>query len=90
MDKITKTMGQGMRAREFEQIDRKSISKYSDKELALWQSQYPVGSPQAILAEHEWQRRLTVEQIRGARFAAYIGILGTIIGALTTWLITKW
>ena len=76
--------------KEFKSINRRTISRYSDKELATWQSEYPPDSPQFILAEHEWQRRLMADQIRGSRFAAYIGIIGTIIGAITTWLITKW
>ena len=77
-------------AEEFKSINRRTISKYSDKELASWQSEYQPDSPQFILAEHEWQRRLMADQIKGSRFAAYIGIIGTIIGAVTTWLITKW
>ena len=75
---------------EFKAVDRRALTKLPDKELAVWQSEYQSNSPQYILAEHEWQRRLMADQIKGNRFAAYIGIIGTIIGAITTWMITKW
>ncbi len=74
----------------FENIDHKEIAKFTDKELAIWQSEYPRDSPQSILADYEWQRRLTVEQVRGARFAAYIGIIGVIAGYISSWLISQW
>lgn len=75
---------------DFDKLRQSDISKMSDKSLAKWQSKSPYDSPQYIIADREWQRRLMVEQIRGVRFAAYIGIIGTIIGSITTYLITKW
>ncbi len=89
INEMTGSFKKSIRARDFKGIDRKAVAKFTDKELAIWQSEHPSDSPQFILAEHEWQRRLTVEQVRGARFAAYIGILGTIIGASITWLLTQ-
>ena len=73
----------------FKDIDRRALSKMKDKELAEWQSGYPPGTPQHIVAEHEWQSRLTVKQVRGAQFAAFMGVIGTIVGSLITWLLTK-
>ncbi|MDF7809699.1 hypothetical protein P4E94_19830 [Pontiellaceae bacterium B12219] len=55
------------RADAFAEIDRRVIAKMKDKDLALWQSEYPPDSPQFILAEFEWNRRLTAEQIRSTR-----------------------
>lgn len=62
-----------------------------DKSLAAWQSVFEQDEPQWRLAEHEWQRRLTAEQIRvtlsTARWQAWFGIIGTFIGALLALLI---
>lgn len=88
--KIISSFERANQLNELKDFDRRSLSRMQDKDLAIWQSEYPAGSPQFILAEHEWQRRLTVEQIKGARFAAYIGILGALAGSIVTWLTTKW
>jgi hypothetical protein len=88
--KIVSSIQRAEQLNDLKNFDRRSLSKMQDKDLAIWQSKYPAGSPQFILAEHEWQRRLTVEQIRGARFAAYIGILGALAGSIVTWLTAKW
>ena len=53
----------------FAQIDRRVIAAMSDTELAVWHASFPIESPQAKLAEHEWQRRLTVMQVGAMRFA---------------------
>ena len=37
---------------------------------------------QAKLAEHEWQRRLTVMQVGAMRFATWVGLVGMFIGVL--------
>jgi uncharacterized protein YqeY len=74
----------------FKNINRKELSEKSDKELAIWQTEFSPDSPQYVLAEHEWQRRLLVDQIRSTRFAAFVGLLGTALGAMLgaglTWL----
>ena len=67
---------------DFEKIDRRKIAKWPDTELAKWQSKHPPESPQYILAEHEWQRRLIAEQIKSTRFAAYLSFAGVILGVL--------
>jgi hypothetical protein len=73
-------------AEAFEKFDRRELGKMDDKALAVWQAMFDTDQPQWRLAEHEWQRRLSAEQIsatmRSARGQAYIGIAGVIIGAL--------
>ncbi len=68
------------RFEEFESISALFVASKTDKELALWQSKYPQDSPQHIIANHEWQRRLNAEQIKSNRFSAYVGIAGVILG----------
>jgi hypothetical protein len=82
-------MGRRMRhAEEFKTLDRRELSKKNDKELAEWQSRHEPDEPQWRLAEHEWQRRITADQItatmRAARGQAWFGIAGLFIGALLT------
>lgn len=90
---ILKQITRNEHTSQLESLDRRSLSAMTEKELALWQTGYPADSPQFVLAEHEWQRRLTAEQVKAARFAAYMGLIGTVvgavIGALITWLATK-
>ena len=66
----------------FAQIDRRVIAAMSDTELAVWHASFPIESPQAKLAEHEWQRRLTVMQVGAMRFATWVGLVGMFIGVL--------
>lgn len=76
-------------AEEYRQVDRAALAKLPDKALAKWQGAYPPGSAQFILAEYEWQRRLTADQVKASRFAAFMGLAGAAVGALITWLSTK-
>jgi hypothetical protein len=75
-------------AEAFEKFDRRELAKMDDKALAVWQAMFDTDQPQWRLAEHEWQRRLTAEQIaatmRAARGQAWFGIAGLFIGALLT------
>jgi len=84
---------QAQLAEDYLKVDRTALAKMPDKELAEWQGRYPPSCPQFILAEYEWQRRLTVEQVKASRFATVVGALagigGAIIGSLMTWLISK-
>ena len=72
------------------------LLELADVELAQLQAQYPSGSAQGILAEKEWQRRLSVRQLQeqfrldsrlaeatnnAMKFAAIIGVVGTLTGA---------
>lgn len=66
----------------FGDVDRRALARMSDKDLALWQSQHPSDSPQYILAQFEWNRRLTAEQTKWARWSVIVGFIGVIIGAL--------
>lgn len=86
MDRV----GHKMTQREFDKIDTRVIFSMNDKELATWQSDYATDSPQFIFANNEWQRRLMIQQIRATRFAAWIGILGVVIGALLGWILSSW
>jgi hypothetical protein len=72
----------------FKTFDRRELTKMDDKALAHWQSDFVTDEPQWILAEHEWQRRITAEQISAtvsaARWQAWFVIFGAIIGSLIT------
>jgi hypothetical protein len=74
--------------REFSEMEPGALTRMSDKDLAAWQSGYLTGTPQQILAEHEWDRRLVVRQlatiITAARWQAWFAIFGAIIGSLIT------
>jgi|ERR1035441_5893145 hypothetical protein len=74
--------------RELEKLDRRELVKMSDVALAKWQSGFASDEAQWRLAEHEWQRRITAEQIaatmKAARGQAWFGIAGLFIGALLT------
>jgi VanZ family protein len=63
-----------------------------DPTLAKWQSEYKQDEPEWRLAEHEWQRRLTAQQIKAtmdaARWQAWFRILAVVIGALLGTLLT--
>ena len=67
---------------EFEKVDSRALSKMDDKELAEWQSGYPLGTPQHIYAEHEWQRRLMAGQIKNIRYTAYISAATALVGVI--------
>jgi hypothetical protein len=87
-DQLKEKQAREKRFAEFSEIDTVFVSSLSDKELAGWQAQYPADSPQFIIANHEWQRRLNFEQIRANRHSAYIGLLGVILGVILTSLFT--
>lgn len=87
-DQLKEKQAREKRFAEFSEIDTIFVSSLSDKDLAGWQAQYPADSPQFIIANHEWQRRLNFEQIRATRHSAYVGILGVILGAILTYLFT--
>lgn len=74
---------------DFRTIDRRMLTNLDDKALTEWQSKFPDSSPHRILAEAEWNRRLLVDQIRATKHAAWIGVWGTIFGAIAGGLIAK-
>jgi hypothetical protein len=73
----------------FKSFDRRKLSVMDDKSLAEWQSDFKQDEPEWRLAEHEWQRRLTVEEIKAVRWAAIIGVCAIIFGALLTKVLEK-
>lgn len=85
-----KTLKRHNLKKELETIKPRELSKKSDADLAFWQSEFEPNSPQYRLAEQEWQRRLIVSQIRTTRYAALVGILGTLVGALSTYLLAEY
>jgi hypothetical protein len=80
---------------EFKSFDRRELFRMPDKMLAEWQSKHQTHEPQWRLAEHEWQRRLTAEQIRAslivgkqsALFAVIASIVGAVVGSVLTLLV---
>ena len=86
---------------DFARLDADALRRYSDAELAAWQSEYPSDSPQWLLAEQQWKLRLLERQAqaaaRQANKAAIIsgvaggimGIAGALLGAWLSWLLAK-
>lgn len=73
----------------FKDSDPNVISKLSDKELATFQSQHSERSRQFIIADYEWQRRLTVRQVRATTHAAWIGVLSTLSGVILGYMLKR-
>ena len=69
----------------FETYDVSKIPNMSKQELADFQTSHHKDSPQFVLALNEWNRRLVKEQVKATRFAALIGLLGVILGAILTY-----
>ena len=63
-------------------LDRRELARKSDIDLAKWQSGFDSDEPQYRLAEHEWQRRITAQQIRASHIVAWVGVMGTLFGVL--------
>jgi hypothetical protein len=75
------------------------LKKKSPEELSLWQAGWKPRSEYDILAEKEWQRRFMLEQheldkyllkqqVKWMKFAAFIGFIGILIGAIITGIAT--
>lgn len=63
----------------------RELAKCSDEELALWQSERPVGSAAHILAEKEWERRLAEKSIRATRKAMWVTAASTLASVVVGW-----
>jgi hypothetical protein len=74
---------------EFANLGSDQLAKLPDKDLAAWQAGYPPNSAQQILAQFEWNRRLTVQQVRSTRWAALIGLAGVVLGFVLDWLFRR-
>jgi len=68
----------------FSHFDCSSLRKMTDPELALWQADHPIDSPQYIMALQEWNRRALVEQINATKWSAIMGLVGVIVGVILT------
>jgi hypothetical protein len=70
----------------FTSLDRRWLSEKDDLSLAKWQSDYKPDEPEWRLAEYEWQRRLTEQQIeatmKAARWKAWSAVASAVIGAI--------
>ena len=73
---------------EFSNFDCSELPKMKDSELAAWQAKYPMDSPQYIIALQEWNRRALVKQIKATKWAAFMGLIGVILGSALTAFIT--
>ena len=67
---------------EFKSLDPSTILKWSDKELAAWQSGYAADQAQWVLADHEWKRRAGISTRKIAVAAIVVSIFSAIIAAL--------
>jgi len=76
--------------KEFAELDVLRVTRFSDKELAAWQFKQEPGTPQYIVADHEWQRRLIMRQVRTAYRTAWIGVVGTLLGTLLGAILVWW
>ena len=76
------------------------LSKYNDDELATWQASYKQNSPQFILGEKEWDKRLMSHQFalqsklvatnnRWMMACAIIGLVATILGTILGWYLSS-
>jgi hypothetical protein len=75
--------------KEFEKVNRRELAGWPDEKLAAWQAKFPSESPQFILAQFEWSRRLTADQIKAARWTTWIGLAGVIVGAALSRILEK-
>lgn len=77
-------------------ISRKELEAMNDLELAQYQEGWKPGSARNILAEKEWQRRISVRMLheqfsldakladatnKAMKFAAFIGVVGALLGS---------
>ena len=78
-------------------VDFEKIAKMSPLEFAEWQSQFQLGTPQAIIADYEWRKRDRNEQhilnkkimFRASIYGWLGAILGAIVGAILTFFLTQ-
>lgn len=70
------------------------LAAMTDDELASWQVGWTPETANHILAEKEWQRRMLTHEFgmnrqlaeyaaRWQRFSAFVGVIGTLIGAIS-------
>lgn len=73
---------------EFKEMDPRELDEMTDHELALWQSRFPMASPQFLLATHVWNRRLLAKELQTVRWCSLtsscIGLAGVVLGVILT------
>ncbi|WP_435550200.1 hypothetical protein [Desulfobacterium sp. N47] len=92
---------QDFRSRSYYDIpSQEIIESMSDIELAELQLKYQPDNPGAIVVQNEWRRREKIEQHKLSKnlvksqnktaiVASAFGIIGTIVGAILTVILTK-
>ena len=70
-------------------LDESALFRKSDKDLAHFQAEHPIESPQYALAINEWNRRLVTRQVKATRFSAIVGLAGVIIGSFLGWFLAS-
>jgi hypothetical protein len=65
---------------QFATLNFEDIRNKSDKDLAVWQAQYPVDSPQFIFALQVWNNRTISKQTKWMKFSAILAAISTITG----------
>jgi len=73
----------------FFNMDPRILAEIPDNHLAELQARVTSQTAQYLRAEHEWQRRLIMRQVRSAIWASVIGgllgIIATITGVILGW-----
>ena len=67
---------------EFTGFDYSRLRKMPDQELAAWQANYPMDSPQFIIASQEWNNRSLSKQLRWVKISAIVTPLATLIAGI--------
>jgi hypothetical protein len=80
--KYPEIIKEAVRRADLDSLDESSLRKLSNKALAKWQNDYADSLPHQILASQEWTRRHMKRELQSARYAAWIGVFGSIAGAL--------
>lgn len=57
------------------------LRKLEPEALAAWQTGFKNDTPKWLLAEKEWQRRFVRDAAASQRYAAWLGVVGTVVGA---------
>jgi hypothetical protein len=67
---------------EFQTFNCSSLRKMDDSTLASWQANYPVDSPQHIIAMQEWNNRSLSKQLNWVKFSAIATPIATLIACV--------
>ena len=67
---------------EFQNFNCSSLRKMDDSTLASWQANYPVDSPQHIIAMQEWNNRSLSKQLTWVKVSAIATPIATLIACV--------